>query len=128
MAVLRYSTRVRFEAAPTRLWNEAIRVEHLDLLTPPWLRFDVRSPLPVTLEAGTRVDYLMRWHGLPFHWTTEVLECAPPHHFAYRQARGPYRRFFHRHQFLADPELPDTTTSAEEIELELFGGTLGRIL
>lgn len=123
-----YTSRARFETTREALWAESIRVEHLDALTPPWLRFEPQSGIPPSLAAGVRIDYRLTWRGLPLRWTTEVLASDYPRHFAYRQARGPYRRFVHHHDIELDPDMPGTTINAESIELELWGGSLARVL
>jgi hypothetical protein len=84
--------------------------------------------VPRALDPGALIDYRLHWHHLPMHWTTEVLEHDYPRHFAYRQARGPYRRFVHDHHFAVDPNDPQATVTTETIELDLFGGAVARLL
>lgn len=128
MTVHHYTSRARFETTPEALWEESIRVEHLDALTPPWLRFEPRSGIPPMLEAGVHIDYRLTWRHLPLRWTTEVLESDYPRSFVYRQARGPYRHFVHRHDFAPDAAIAGRAINAETIELVLFGGGLARRL
>jgi len=72
---------------------------NLEALTPPWLRFEVRTPAPIEMRAGTLIDYRIRVHGLPIRWRTEIREWRPPHGFVDVQLRGPYRLWEHTHTF-----------------------------
>ena len=53
---------------------------NLESLTPPWLHFQILTPLPVEEAAGTRIDYRLRYRGFPLRWRTEILVvgAAPP--------------------------------------------------
>jgi ligand-binding SRPBCC domain-containing protein len=68
-------------------------------ITPPWLHFQILTPMPVEMKAGTLLDYRLRVRGLPLRWQTEILEWDPPHRFVDRQNRGPYRQWLHTHTF-----------------------------
>jgi ligand-binding SRPBCC domain-containing protein len=72
---------------------------NLETLTPPWLRFEVLTPAPIAMQAGTLIDYRIRVHGLPIRWRTEIVEWNPPHRFADVQLRGPYTLWHHTHTF-----------------------------
>jgi ligand-binding SRPBCC domain-containing protein len=72
---------------------------NLEKLTPPWLRFEVLTPAPIAMQAGTLIDYRIRVHGLPIHWRTEIVEWNPPHRFVDVQLRGPYTLWHHTHIF-----------------------------
>lgn len=72
---------------------------NLEAITPPWLRFQVRSPRPLNLAGGTTIDYALRWRGLPVRWRTVIDAWEPPHRFVDEQLRGPYRLWRHEHTF-----------------------------
>lgn len=72
---------------------------NLNLITPPWLDFQVLTPKPIDLHAGTLLDYRLKWHGLPLKWRTEISVWEPPYRFVDRQIRGPYRQWIHEHRF-----------------------------
>jgi ligand-binding SRPBCC domain-containing protein len=74
---------------------------NLEVITPGWLRFEVLTPEPVVMAAGTTIDYRLRWRGVPLRWTSEISAWDPPHFFVDRQIRGPYRLWHHEH-FFAD--------------------------
>jgi ligand-binding SRPBCC domain-containing protein len=93
----------------TELWLPRPRYEvfpffaearNLEILTPPWLKFEVLTPAPIAMRAGTLIDYRIRVHGLPIRWRTEIAEWEPPHQFVDRQLHGPYRLWHHTHTFI----------------------------
>ncbi|HEY1428419.1 MAG TPA: TIGR01777 family oxidoreductase, partial [Candidatus Tumulicola sp.] len=71
---------------------------NLESITPPSLRFAMRTPVPHT-EAKTRIGYRLRLHGLPFGWETLISRWLPPDAFIDVQLRGPYALWEHRHSF-----------------------------
>lgn len=72
---------------------------NLETLTPPWLRFEVLTPAPIAMHAGTLIDYRIRIHGLPIRWRTEIVEWNPPYRFVDVQLHGPYTLWHHTHTF-----------------------------
>lgn len=72
---------------------------NLQTLTPPWLKFEVLTPGPIILRAGTLIDYRITVHGLPIRWRTEIAEWEPPYRFVDVQLRGPYTLWHHTHTF-----------------------------
>ena len=72
---------------------------NLDRLTPPWLHFRILTPPPIRMEAGARIRYRLRVHGLPIGWLTEITRWEPPRMFEDTQLRGPYRKWIHQHRF-----------------------------
>jgi ligand-binding SRPBCC domain-containing protein len=74
---------------------------NLDVLTPPWLHFRILTPHPIPMHLGTRIEYRLRWRGLPLFWRTEISEWNAPYRFVDRQIRGPYRQWIHEHTFEA---------------------------
>ncbi|PTY06762.1 CDP-paratose 2-epimerase [Verrucomicrobia bacterium LW23] len=75
---------------------------NLQQITPPWLHFEVLTPEPIEMKAGTLIDYRIRIHGIPIRWRTEIAEWDPPHRFIDVQLWGPYRLWHHTHTFEAD--------------------------
>ena len=85
---------------------------NLATITPAWLTFQILTPAPsanmramskpVAMRPGTRLDYRLKWHGLPIRWQTGIEEWNPPHSFTDVQLRGPYRLWHHTHTFVAE--------------------------
>jgi ligand-binding SRPBCC domain-containing protein len=74
---------------------------NLERITPPWLRFEVRTPEPVAMEVGALIDYRLHYRGIPLGWTSQIEVWEPGRQFVDRQLRGPYGLWHHRHTFSA---------------------------
>ena len=95
--------------------------ENLDLLTPPWLGFNILTPLPVEMAVGTIIEYRIRLRGLLLTWRSEITEWQPPISFCDEQRGGPYRFWIHRHTF---EEKPDGTLVTDHVDYSVLGGAL----
>lgn len=95
--------------------------ENLNLLTPPWLRFSILTPLPVQMKVGAIIRYRIKLHGLPMTWVSEITESDPPYGFTDTQIRGPYRKWVHRHRF---EEKPEGTLVTDDVTYRVLGGEL----
>jgi ligand-binding SRPBCC domain-containing protein len=95
------------------------KARNLEKLTPPWLRFEVLTEEPITMAAGTLIDYRIHWRGIPLRWRTEIEVWEPNHRFVDRQVRGPYRLWRHEHLFV---ERGDGTSVVDRVEYAPFGG------
>ncbi len=75
---------------------------NLDGVTPPWFRLRILRGAEEELDVGSEIEYRLRIRGVPFLWRSRIEVWDPPHRFAYRQERGPYRAFVHDHVFEPD--------------------------
>ena len=94
---------------------------NLQTLTPPWLKFEVLTPAPMVVRAGTLIDYRITVHGLTIRWRTEIAEWDPPHRFVDVQLRGPYTLWHHTHTF---EESDGGTLCRDRVRYRPRGGAL----
>ena len=97
---------------------------NLEDLTPPWLRFAIRTPAPIEMRAGARIAYRMRLHGLPVRWLTEIEEWEPEARFVDRQIKGPYSLWHHTHTF---EDREGATLMRDRVRYALPLGPLGEL-
>ena len=72
---------------------------NLALITPPWLNFRVKRLSDASVEQGTRIEYVIKWFGLPMNWESLIDRYEPDVCFADRMLKGPYRSWYHLHSF-----------------------------
>jgi ligand-binding SRPBCC domain-containing protein len=93
--------RLLLPASRERVFEFFATPENLAAITPGWLGFTLLTPGPITVTAGTVLDYRIRWLGLPLRWRSLIREYDPPFRFVDVQVIGPYARWEHRHMFLS---------------------------
>ena len=98
---------------------------NLEAITPEFLTFKILTPRPVTMQAGTLIDYQIRLLGIPLRWRTRIEAWEPPHRFTDVQLTGPYRRWHHTHEFLA---VPQGTLMTDRVRYQMPAGPLGRVV
>jgi ligand-binding SRPBCC domain-containing protein len=74
---------------------------NLNIITPPWLHFEIITPTPIPMQLGTRIDYRLRLHKIPVNWKTEITVWEPPNRFIDSQIKGPYAVWIHEHRFVS---------------------------
>jgi len=94
---------------------------NLEVLTPPWLRFEILTPLPILMRPGAIIEYRIRLHGIPLRWMTEITAWEPPNRFVDEQRRGPYRQWIHEHTFTPRG---DGTEMRDFVRYKVPGGRL----
>src|SRR4051812_36809540 len=98
---------------------------NLERLTPPFLGFQILTPLPIEMKIGARIDYRIRLNGVPLRWQTLIEEFVAGERFVDVQVKGPYRRWHHTHTFR---DVPGGTELGDRVEYELPLGPIGRLL
>lgn len=96
--------------------------KNLERITPPFLRFRIATPRPITMGEGTFIDYRLRLFGVPFAWRTRIELYEPERRFVDVQLRGPYRLWRHTHTF---EDVAGGTLVRDRVEYELPLGPLG---
>lgn len=108
-----------------RTWAFFSSAENLPRITPPWLRFTIRTPGRIEIGPETLLDYTIRWAGVPVKWRTKIIDWSPPHQFIDLQVRGPYALWHHQHKFR---EAAQGTTCTDRVIYQLPAGWLGRAM
>jgi ligand-binding SRPBCC domain-containing protein len=98
---------------------------NLEALTPPWLRFEILTPLPIGMHAGAIIEYRLRLHGIVLRWQSEITAWEPPFRFVDAQRRGPYRKWIHEHIFT---QLNNGTEMRDFVKYSAPGGWLVNLL
>jgi len=80
-------------------FSEAV---NLQKLTPPWMRFEILTPPPIRMAAGTKIAYRIGWRFVRLRWLSEIVEWDPPQQFVDVQLRGPYALWHHTHSFIEE--------------------------
>lgn len=98
---------------------------NLEPMTPPWLHFQVTTPGPIRMGAGTLLDYRLRLHGVPIRWQTRIETWEPPLRFTDAQLRGPYAIWHHTHEF--EPDGEGGCTMRDIVRYAMPFGPLGEV-
>jgi ligand-binding SRPBCC domain-containing protein len=105
MAIYTFTRRQVVAMPLEQCWRFFSDPRNLSKITPPDLRFIVRSDLPEEIHAGLMIRYTVSplW-SIPMSWLTEITQVEKPHYFVDEQRVGPYRIWHHEHFFrsLAD--------------------------
>lgn len=98
---------------------------NLESITPPELRFSIKTPLPIEMRQGALIEYRLSLFGVPFGWLTEISVWEPGVRFVDQQVRGPFASWVHEHRFEALSE--GRTRIQDEVHYSLPLGPLGGI-
>jgi uncharacterized protein len=98
---------------------------NLEEITPPWLHFRILAIDSRSISEGTEIRYRLRLHGIPIHWTTEILRWNPPYCFVDVQRSGPYKLWHQTHRFESHE---GGTKMIDVVRYRLPFGLLGRIV
>ena len=113
------TTSTRVDAPIDEVFRFFSDPSNLATLTPPWLRFRVRTDEPVEMGAGTRIRYRLRVRGVPMGWTAGITAWDPPRRFVDEQVRGPFRLWIHEHDFV---DLDGRTECRDRLSFQAPGG------
>ena len=114
----------RIEAPPEEAFGFFSDASNLEAITPPWLGFQIVTPGPIVMSAGTLIEYRLRLHRIPVRWRTRIETWQPPLRFEDVQLQGPYGLWHHTHTFDADGA---TTIMRDRVTYSLPLGPLGEL-
>jgi ligand-binding SRPBCC domain-containing protein len=115
----------RVELSPAHAFEFYGDALNLEAITPPWLGFEVTTPAPVDMRAGTLLDYRLKLHRVPVRWRTRIEVWDPPLRFVDVQLSGPYSLWEHTHEF--EPAGVDATVIRDRVRYALPLGPLGEL-
>ena len=101
------------------------KAENLEKITPDWLKFRIKTPIPIEMCKGQLIEYELRLLGLPFTWKTEITEWDPPNRFIDTQIKGPYILWVHEHKFI---DLGATTKMLDHVDYSVPGWFLAPVI
>lgn len=84
--------------SPEQTFPFFAKAENLESITPPSLRFTIRSS-PPQMREGALISYRLRVRGVPMRWKTMISHWDPPRGFDDVQLHGPYSLWHHEHRF-----------------------------
>jgi ligand-binding SRPBCC domain-containing protein len=99
------------------------RAANLETITPAFLNFRI-TEAPEEIRVGSRIKYVLRLHGVPVRWTTEIVTWEPPRRFVDVQLSGPYSLWHHEHRF---SEERGGTRMEDEVRYSLPFGPIGQV-
>lgn len=114
----------RLPGSPDEVFEFFSEAYNLEEITPPFLGFEVVTPKPIDMHAGTLIEYRLKLHGLRLNWLTRIEAWEPGVRFVDRQVRGPYRLWHHTHTFEPDGE---DTLMRDVVRYALPLGPLGEV-
>ncbi len=121
LKVLKLTSRIRLERPLRDVFPFFADARNLEVLTPPWLKFELRSSGPIEMFAGRKIDYRLRLRGIPIRWQSEITKWDPPAVFVDEQRKGPYRLWVHEHRF---EEHDGGTVAEDHVQYAVPGGWL----
>jgi ligand-binding SRPBCC domain-containing protein len=73
MKLFRLYTRQVIPAPLEAVWDFFSSPVNLKTITPPYMGFDILTPVPERMEAGLIIAYIVRpLFNIPMHWGTEI--------------------------------------------------------
>lgn len=96
---------------------------NLEAITPPLLAFQVTTPRPIAMHAGTLIEYRLKIHHVPIRWRTLIEQWQPSEMFVDKQIKGPYKLWHHTHRFESLPG--ERTLMTDVVRYSVGYGPLG---
>ena len=114
-----------------KAWEFFSDPRNLTYITPPEMEFQIKTHLrPGEFYTGMNIEYVVRpVAGIPFRWVSEIQAVEAPVRFSDIQIVGPYKKWYHRHEFIAVDDGVEMTDIVEyEMPYGWFGNLMHRLL
>lgn len=99
-----------------KVWDFFSSIYNLEKITPPWLKFKIRSCSTERIKKGTQIKYDLSIHGVPFSWRSNISIWNPQNNFSDEQEKGPYKIWSHSHIF---QEIAGGTLIEDRVEYQM---------
>ena len=83
-----------------KAWSFFSNPKNLSVITPPKMKFEILTDLPLEIYDGLIVAYhVCPIAGIPLKWVSEIKNVQPGISFTDDQRVGPYKLWYHQHLF-----------------------------
>ncbi len=109
-----------------KVWSFFSTPENLNRITPPEVKFKIRSSELSPMYSGQIIWYSVTpFLYFELNWLTEISHSNPPYYFVDEQRVGPYRFWHHQHHFTANG---NETIMKDILHYSLPLGMVGRLI
>ena len=112
---MQYSRKTLLASSVQSVFDWHLSPEAILNLTPPWQPMEVLEYSE--LAENSLAVFRTRILGIPFYWEAEHFDVQLNKQFCDRQVKGPFRKWIHRHLFLAKGN--ETCLMIDEIDFTL---------
>lgn len=107
-------------------WDFFSAPGNLQLITPDYMGFHVRTKVPEQMYPGLIIAYTITpLLGIRMQWVTEITHVRDKEFFVDEQRSGPYRLWHHEHHFKA---VEGGTEMTDILTYQLPLGFLGKLM
>lgn len=107
-------------------WGFFSSPTNLSLITPSFMKFQMRTTVEGEIYDQLRIDYYVRpVFGVKLKWRTEILDVKPPYFFKDIQLKGPFKKWEHSHYF---KEVDGKVLMTDVVVYELPLGWIGNMV
>lgn len=72
-----FTCEILFDEPLNKVFSFFTQAENLELITPPFLSFQVMTPDPIEMKPGTLLDYTLKMKGFPSGGKQELISGMP---------------------------------------------------
>lgn len=123
MSIHTLTRQQELDGAPQDVFPFFADATNLEAITPPLLAFQVTTPRPIAMHAGTLIEYRLKVHRVPIRWRTLIEQWQPSEMFVDTQIKGPYKLWHHTHRF--EPLPGERTLMSDVVRYSVGYGPFG---